>query len=224
MDGLILGGFLLSFPLAPVGVYYLFKDKVKPELYRKRGFVLVYKILPNGQIKSFWAKPEFESKTTTVQVPVVDEKGEPVKDKDGNVQYTTQEVNFSGYFIEDKTGEGKLQMIDDPDKVVYKGNIKNVFYDAEGNQISFQNMVKLMPAAAPALLDALGKRTWNIARATAFGEKKKLELLVLLSLVANICVLGYLVYVNKRITELGSVVGSIKATVVTLAKLIKPPA
>ena len=49
---------LLGFPFVTVGVYFLFKHHIAPWIYSKKGYVKVYRILPNGKIEYKYAKPK----------------------------------------------------------------------------------------------------------------------------------------------------------------------
>jgi len=177
----LISSLVFTVPLAGVGVFYLVKNVFVPKMKTKKGYIQIYRVMPNGQLRMFWGKPEFE----------------------------TQGKDASGYFIQD--GEEKLQFIDHPSMVVYKGNVRIAFYDPEGNQISLQEMAKYVPAIAPALLDSLATRTWNAARAAAFAEKRKLELFTIIAAGAAVLCLLFILGYGKRFDEILGKVSELKA-------------
>ncbi len=55
----IVVGVIYGLLLSLAGLYYLYKDKIQPWIKSKKGYIRVYKLMPNGRIRKFYAKPEF---------------------------------------------------------------------------------------------------------------------------------------------------------------------
>ena len=205
MNNILLVSLSYSIPFAIIGIYYLFTHQIYPRLQNSRGKIKIFRFLPNGKFKTFWAKPEAE--TSEEEVTVVDPKtGKEIKEK----------RQYIGYFI--KTKDEVLSFIDSVNSVYTDGKCKIAIYDSEGNQVMINELQKVIPAISPKMADSLAKRTWNAARAAAFGEKTNIMIFLIvtagIALITLLLVFGMhhqLDALKTSVNNLASAVKSLKA-------------
>jgi len=182
MEAWILPTLVLTYPFAIIGAFFVMREWIMPKIRARRGYVRIYRLTPSGYLKRFWAKPEYEA---------------------GSM------FGDTGYIINLKNE--KLQFIDNPNVTFFNGSVKSALYDAEGNQISIQELRKYSPALSGKILDSLATRTWNAAKAAAFGEKRNLTIFILvaagISLITLMLVLGMMNKIDSLIGAIDSLKG-----------------
>lgn len=179
MDLMIWIYFFCLVPFVLMGFWWLFKYKLDPLFKSRKGYIKVIRMLSNGQIRSFWAMPVYETAAEEY-------------DEDGN-----KIGSQSGYFFEDN--HERMQFIDHPSTVMYDGNVRMAVYDPDGNQMNISAAQKLVPAVAPAMLNSLAERTWSAGRAAAEKGAKQsiiLQLFIAFGIVIIISMLYY-IYTNQ---------------------------
>lgn len=153
------------------GVMYLWKEQLAPRLYNLRGKIMIKQLMPNDRFKTTWVKP------------VIEKSGEGVKiNEKGEVE------GEYGYFF--KLGNKTLPLVDKPGAIYMEGSKKMAIYDTEGSQMVVSGLKKLMSPVSAEMLESLGRRTWNAARAMTLFDKKLQTFIMLSALLALGATLG----------------------------------
>lgn len=143
---------LMMIPLSLMGIYWLYDSFLKPRVKAKRGFIRVITITASGHMRMAMVKPEFMA-------------------EDGNETGYIYDVNGDKHQYIDKSG------------MVYEWNgMKTALYDTDGSQIDLSNLSKATMPVTPKILDALAKRTWNVAKSTVSRKENIMQMLILIAI------------------------------------------
>lgn len=185
-------------PLAALGTIFAYWNWIEPRLMNKRGMLQIRQQQANDRINKKWVKVEIES----------------VYDKEKN------QTNYQ-YFWKNKGN--RIALYDFPGAVYWDGSTKYVLYDTEWNQVALGHMAKIQPQVNPKMLDSLLERTWNIARATVFGQNKMMLILIIvaaglagISMILGIANMQALEAARNDATATRLVIDSINATLANL--------
>lgn len=159
---------LYIYPLAVIGLWLMIGKWVIPWINTRKGMILISRIMGNGHIRHIWVKPEIETSGRDVAYYISLGEKKPWGRKKENEPVE------------------KFPFYDSPGLVYFEGGIKRAFYDSEGNQVSINEAKKFIPSVNPKMFDSVLQRTWHLARASVFSEKKNLYAMVLIAMFAAI--------------------------------------
>lgn len=211
MDIIVIVTLIYSIPLSALGIWWIITTQLKPRVMMSRGRFLVRRLMPNGRFREKWVKPEYIERKKEIEVPFTGADGKEKVRIDVEIHHQYM------FRVKDEI----LPFYDAPGSIYMDGNKKVALYDVEGNQVIIPQLQKVAMSMSGQMMDALYQRTWNVARALAFAEKKRLMMILMIVLIAAVAAAGAGAVAAYSVTQLSEKLTAMQGTLNTVLETVK---